>query len=1289
MVTFGIDEIDRYRLLRPQLLQVNTCQNAGAGGKLFRGSGTLSPDPQLRVSQQLSAPNEEKRLNALKRYSILDTLPELAFDELSRLAMHTAGAPIAAISFIDDRRVWFKSRQNFSPVELPREDSFATITIQQTEVLRVPDTVRDPRFRHLKLVLQEPHIRAYYGVPLLTMDGMAIGTLEIKFLEPITLPDSTLETLKIVARQVMTQLELRRHLVQLSRIFEDQRRAEDALRTSEAFFQALVESLPQRIIRKDLQGRFTFASRNFCTELNRSLEEIRGKTDADFFPPELARKYHADDERVIAARQPFEAVEEHLRPDGTKGFVQVVKTPLIDARGQVVGVQGIFWDVTEQRRTEQQLAHERDLLRALLDHIPDRIFFKDVQSRFIRCSASMFSSLGFNRPEEVIGKTDFNYYPANLAQGYFEEEQRIIATGEPLINKVQQHGDAQGQEVWSAVTKVPIYNHRGNITGIIGLSRDITQLKKTEQALRQTEENYRNIVENSVEGIFQTTLDGHYLSANRSLAAIYGYDSKEELISAMTDIQHQLYVDPNRREEFRRLMREKGGVTGFESEIYKKNGNVIWISESARSVTDVRGNFLYYEGSVEDITARKLAEKAREGAREAALESARVKAQFLANMSHEFRTPLNAIIGNASMLLAGRLSEDQRELLEPIFDSAEALNRLINDILDFSKIEAGKLTLEQTEFDLVETIEGTAEMLAQAARNQKNELVCQIAASVPRTVTGDPVRIRQVLMNLLSNAVKFTRNGEVNIQVAMEQQTGTKARLRFDVRDTGIGISEKARPIIFQAFTQADGSTTRKFGGTGLGLTISKQIVELMDGHIGFESEVGKGSTFWFDITLTVPEGAASGPARSNLEALAGKRLVAIDDHEGTLRVLHAYATELGLDVATFASATLALAELEKAAQGGNAPQLVLVDLEMPEMDGLSLIQALHTKPGTDHIRLVVMTPLGCRLDPAVMYSHRVSLCLVKPVKRTRLADALRNALTQPLTPPDPSEVALPAPQAKLADHASPGLVPPSPLRILLAEDNPVNQQVAARMLKSLGYAADIAANGHEVLTALEQKPYDIVLLDCQMPEMDGYEAARQITQLRQQGDPRLKSDPLLIAVTANAMTGDRERCLSAGMHDYLSKPLKLDALGGVLARVQHQLGTSLGSGLPAAEEQVALPGEERMDLSVIEGLRTLREPDQPDPLRQLVDLFLRDSHARIQALEESLQADDAHKATAAAHALKGSASNLGARRLAALCNSVEKHTKAGELSAAKPLLEPLKEEFLQVQDFLHMEVSR
>ena len=1234
------------------------------------------------MNQSLPIPIEEKRLAALRRYSILDTLPEVAFDELTRLAAQAAGAPMGLICFVDDHRVWFKSRLNFQATELEREQSFCSVTVQQNEILCVPDAVKDPRFRHLHMVLNEPHVRSYYGVPLLTMDGLAVGALGLKFHEPTVLPDATLETLRIIGRQVMTQLELRRHLVQLSRIFEDQRRAEDALRTSEAFFQALVESLPQRIIRKDLEGRFTFASRNFCAELKHPLEEIRGKTDFDFFPRELAEKYQADDQRVMGNRIPFEAVEEHRRSDGSKGFVHVVKTPLVDARGQVAGVQGIFWDVTEQRLTEQALAHERDLLRALLDHIPDRIFFKDAQSRFIRCSASMFSSLGFEHPDEVIGKSDFDYYPVAQAQGYFEEERKIIESGQPLINKIQQHGDADGQDVWSAVTKVPIYNHRGLITGIVGLSRDITKLKKTEHALRQTEENYRNIVENSVEGIFQTAPGGHYLSANRSLAEMYGYESAETLMLAMTDIQHQLYVDPNRREEFRRLMREDGEVTGFESQIRQRTGKVIWISESARSVCDARGVLLYYEGSVADVTARKLAEQAREAAREAALESARVKAQFLANMSHEFRTPLNAIIGNASVLLASRLAAEQRELLEPICDSAEALNRLINDILDFSKIEAGKLTLEATDFDLHDTVEGTAEMLGQAARNQSDELVCWIHPEVPRFLRGDPVRIRQVLLNLLSNAIKFTRRGEVSVEVHLAQEEGTKIRLRFDVKDTGIGISETAKPIIFQAFTQADGSTTRKFGGTGLGLTISKQIVEMMEGKIGFESEVGKGSNFWFEITLSSQSARPPATPWTEQEVLRGKRLMILDDHRLTTNCLSDYAVALGIQVEAYNDSEAALRKLNTDAQAGLFWDAVLIDQEMPETDGLTFIQTVRSLPLLNAPRLVLMTSLGERPEPSVMRAQGISACLVKPVKRGRLAEVLGASFK--------SEGSLPNRGWEAGDGNSLlNSFANTQVKILLAEDNPVNQQVALRMLKAFGLTAEVAVNGHEVIAALEKAPYDIVLLDCQMPEMDGYEAARRIGHLLQEKPSPLKSRPFLIAVTANAMAGDREKCLAAGMHDYLSKPLKLSDLYQVLERAVlcvHPTAVRGVSQAPAAAEDSAGEG---MDLSIIQGLRDLREPGQLDPLAQLVELFLQDSKPRLEQLEKAIRSNDTSQIIAIAHTLKGSASNLGARKLASFYATLEKQAKASDLTAAITLLEALKGELRNVQTVLYAEVER
>ena len=681
-------------------------------------------------------PNEAERLAALRRCAVLDTAIDPAFDELTRLAAQVCATPIALITLIDGTRQWIKSRIGIDVTEVDREISFCSFTILQPDGLIIEDAAADERFADNPQVVAAPSIRFYAGVPLVTRDGFAVGTLCVMDRLPRPFGDSEMESLRVLSRQVMTQVELRRHLDELAHNIEQRQRTEERLRTSEAFYETLVETLPQNILRKDLQGRFTFANRKSCQSIGRSKEEIIGKTDFDLFPPELAAKYHRDDLRVMTTRENLDTVEAHQGPHGERLFVHVIKTPLYDASGNVIGVQGIFYDVTQRKRIEEELAYERDLLRALLDYIPDRIYFKDVNCRFMRCSKSMAVRLGLMDAREVVGKTDFDFHPAEQAQEYYNDEQRILLRGEPLINKLERQIDSDGNEIWASVTKVPIYTQSGSIAGLVGLSRDITQLKQTEQALRQAEEKYRAIYENSPEGIFQTTRDGHFLSANPALARMYGYGSPEEVVVALTDIENQLYVDPERREEFSRLMRERGEVGGFESQIHRKDGSVIWISESARTVKDVDGNFRYYEGIVEDITARKQAEIERERAREAALESARTKAQFLANMSHEIRTPMNAITGMTGLLGDTRLTKEQREYVEIILNSTESLLGIINDILDFSKVEAGKLSLEVIDFELRETVESSIEMLAERAQKKAIDLACWVEPNVPAQLPG-------------------------------------------------------------------------------------------------------------------------------------------------------------------------------------------------------------------------------------------------------------------------------------------------------------------------------------------------------------------------------------------------------------------------------------------------------------------------------------------------------------------------------------------------------------------------
>jgi PAS domain S-box-containing protein len=1077
---------------------------------------------------------------------------------------------------------------------------------------------------------------------------------------------------------------------------------EERLRTSEAFYQTLVETLPQNILRKDLQGRFTFANRKFCQSIGKRLEDIIGKTDYDLFPPELAGKYHRDDLRVMTTRENLDTVEAHQGQHGEKLFVHVIKTPLYDPAGRVIGIQGIFWDVTQRKRIEEELAYERDLLRALLDYIPDRIYFKDVHCRFLRCSKSMARRLGLEDPREVIGQTDFDFHPVELAREFYIDEQNILQTGQPLINKLEKQVDTDGQEIWASVTKVPIYTQAGTIAGLVGLSRDITQLKQTEQALRQAEEKYRAIYENSVEGIFQTTRDGHFLSANPALARLYGYPSPDELVAALTDIEHQLYVDPTRRDEFSRLMREHGEVSGFESQVYRKDKSVIWISESARTARDAAGNFLYYEGIVEDISVRKQAELEREKAREAALESARTKAQFLANMSHEIRTPMNAITGMTGLLADTRLTKEQREYVETIRNSTETLLSVINDILDFSKVEAGKLALEVIDFDLREAVESGVEMLAERAHKKNIELACWIEPDVPARLRGDPVRLRQILTNLVSNAVKFTEKGEVLVHVTRWEESptsevqrpraegglwtldpGLRTLLRFEIKDTGIGIPPQAMSRIFQEFTQADGSTTRKYGGTGLGLTISKQLVSLMQGEIGVESTPDAGSTFWFKVPFEKQPAADSAVSSSLIASLAGLRALLVENNATQRRILRQQLQQWNLQEEEAVSADQALAMMQEAARSGAPYPLLIIDLDLPETDGLSLAQTIKNDPQLAASRILMLTTLISRLNTTTMRATGISACLVKPVRQARLLECLNDVMSASGAL-DNAERGTRNAESGCSALRVPRSAFPT-VRILLAEDNAVNQRVAIKQLKKLGFSADSVSNGNEVLAALQRVPYDIIIMDCQMPEMDGYEVTRRIRQSGSDSYIHLRAAPYIVALTANALQGDRERCLAIGMNDYLTKPLHLHELEAVLQRALLRLAPVPPAPVP---EPAPAPEPEALDRTVINGLKELREPGQPDPLRELVDLFLKDAQPRLEKMDAVLSAGDLAALGAAAHTLKGSASNLGARRLSLLSAALEKQAKAGEAATVAETLAEVKTEFEKVRQLLAEELT-
>ena len=1189
-------------------------------------------------------------------------------DDLANMASQVAQVAATAIVLLDGPRLRVEGQSGLRLEEATMVEGLARRALEEGGNLESRETSE----------LHGASFRWALSTPVDLPSGARAGVLLVLDRIPRRPTVRQRAALQTVAHEVVLHLELRRHATSLADTHARHRETEQMLRESEFFFEALVESLPQNIFRKDLNGRFTFVNQRFCRLVDKPRDEILGQTDFELFRRDLALKYQADDRRVLETGLPFEATEEHLTADGERQFVHVIKTPLLDRGGACVGIQGIFWDVTTEKRAEEDLARERDLLKALLEHAPDAIYFKNTRSEIVRASRAFARKVGRDDPQQLIGKTDHDLFAKEHADRALADERQIMAAGVGIDGKTERELWPDGRVTWVLTSKLPMRDARGNVVGTFGVSRDITELKRAQERLERAEAKYRDIVENAVDGIFQTTPDGHYLSANRALARIYGFASVDELMAARTNIGEQLYVDRRRREEFQRLLQEHDRIESFESQVYRKDRSVIWIAENARAVRDAEGRLLYYEGTVEDITARKRAEHELEMARDAAVESSRAKAQFLANTSHEIRTPMNGIVGMTRLLLDTPLTPEQRDHLDTLRSCADGLLTILNDILDFSKIESGKMEFESCPFDLRDLVEDTAELMAERAFGKHLEFTVWIDHRLPPVVRGDPGRTRQVLSNLLNNAIKFTQRGEVWLRVEVVPSHDGNLAARCEVSDTGVGITSEAMARIFEPFVQADGSTTRRFGGTGLGLSISRGLVRAMGGEMGVRSDPGKGSTFWF--TLPLGEGSVASPARPAAPPL---RILVVEDHPRTREV---FAHELADTefVPEFAgTAQEGLARMRAATAAATPFDLAVLDLQLPDMDALTLAHEVHGSPGLERARLVLAAPLGQRLDVGLLRTVGVSAHLAKPVKRSRLLQTLRAVVSG-----EDDAIARSPARNPASPPAREGL---AGLSILLAEDNIVNQRVALAMLRKLGLSAAVASDGRQVLAMLPREPFDVILMDCQMPELDGYETTHRVRLDEADGAFGRRVPHFIIALTANAMVGDRERCLAAGMDDFLTKPMELGALEAALRRALafRQAATGVpsprndskleGPGDPPAH--AAAPAESSEDIPVMDAsiLEAMSVPDDPSAIADLLALFHADFQTRLPSLMTAAAARDARSVTSLAHALKGSASNLGARRLATLLARIETAAKNEDwtsVDASLPSVPPAEAAF-------------
>jgi PAS domain S-box-containing protein len=774
------------------------------------------------------------------------------------------------------------------------------------------------------------------------------------------------------------------------------------LKHSEALYHSLVECLPQDIFRKDAAGRFTFVNGQFAATLGRAPQEILGKTDFDFYPPALATKYRQDDLRVMQTRQTYETVEEHVTPAGLRMFVEVVKIPIFDFRGEVVGTQAIFWDVTAKHRAEE--------------------------------------------------------------------------------------------------------------------------------ALRE--------------------------------------------------------------------------------------------------------------------------------AKEAADAANRAKSQFLANMSHEIRTPMSGILGMTELALDTALTRQQRDYLEMAKTSAESLLAIINDILDFSKIEAGKLELLPGEFPLRDSLDATIQTLALRAHQRGLELACRVATDIPDALVGDLARLRQVLVNLVGNAIKFTERGEVIVDVATAAKSPEAVWLRFAVTDTGIGIPPAKQPAIFNPFEQADSSLTRQYGGTGLGLAICAKLVTLMGGRIWLESAVGAGSTFYFTARFSLGQGPTSWQVRATPAELRDLPVLVVDDNATNRRILQEVLAGWDMRPTVADSGRAALAELERAAAAGRSFPLVLLDGQMPEMDGLSMARQIAQRPGLAGATVLMLSSAGPANERACR-ELGIACFVTKPVKQAALLMAVRTALRLPLPPGSQ-----PAPAA-----VTPAAGVGRPLRILLAEDNPINRMLVIRLLVRRGHEVVVAGNGKEAVALLERQLFDLVLMDVQMPVMDGLEA----TGLIRQHEKETGRHTPIIAVTAHAMKGDCERCLAAGMDGYVSKPIEDDALWRAIAAHAPALWAEPRKPAPAGAGQGTETTAGSAASEVFNRAALLKKlGGDAQLLTEILRLFRRDCARLMGDLHDALNRGDAARLSRAAHTLKGTLGNLSAAAAAEAARRLEVLARAGDLAEAAGVYQTL-----------------
>ncbi len=917
----------------------------------------------------------------------------------------------------------------------------------------------------------------------------------------------------------------------------------------------------------------------------------------------------------------------------------------------------------EQKQLISILDASEERLKLFVKHTPSAVAMLDCEMRYVLTSERWLTDYKLDN-QDITGRSHYEVFP-DIPERWKEIHRRGIK-GEILKCDEDPFPREDGLLEWLKWEMRPWHDNTGEIGGIIFFTEIITERKRMEQLLRNTAAMQKAILNSANYSVISTSTDGTILTFNKMAEELLGYTAEEVIGRSSPAFIHDLgEVEERARELSAELGQEI--EPGFEVFVAKsrlgalderewtyihKDGTRFPVMLSITALQNEKGHITGFLGVGRDITERKKLEAQLIEAHDAALESTRLKSEFLANMSHEIRTPMNGIIGMTDLLLDTNLDSEQFDYTDTIKTSGDALLNVINDILDFSKIEAGKLDIETIDFDLLNLVENVVELFAEQTQRKKIELLSLIESDVPHNLLGDPGRIRQILTNLIGNGVKFTEKGEVSVYVSKLSETDKKVSLRFSVKDTGIGISPKAQKSLFQAFMQADGSTTRKYGGTGLGLAITKQLVELMNGQISVGGEEGIGSEFCFTLELEKQSADQINEIRKPA-GLKGLKVLIVDDNLTNRKVL-SYQTKSWKMLPTEAeNGVIALETLKMAAEENKPFDLAILDLMMPIISGFDLAKLIKDEPLLKDLRLIIMPSYGQRGDGEKARELGINGYLVKPVRQANLFDSIAAVMGEKQDFVTEETKGL----AKRPTTNENNLR--SQHRILIAEDNEINQRVTRLQLERLGYQVDVVADGNQALTALSCQAYSLVLMDCQMPVMDGYTATAEIRR-REHGTNYTP----VIALTANAIEGEREKCRLSGMDDYISKPFRKDLLIETIERNINFFSGSEDSTDKTDFEQIKTDEDQLIDLEV------LAEITDHDPqLRQdLLELYVEQTDDRINQLSKAVETKDFGEIYRLAHTCLGSSATLGMTAMVEPLRSMEKAGKNADIKTAVEL---------------------